>query len=207
MKFTPNSTARRNTLTAAAGSCGSPHLPGPVSWIAPKPRRLTVSSPPMLNVVERAAHSATDIRISSSHNAGLAPPNVTPPAFDEASYPATPPPQEHPHPGTSRSPPLVTTLWHTPHESSNEPAATSSGSSTAGRPPTTSSTRAPAHHRTALNPPPRIVRQQAPPDASRSMTRPSKPTTNQHPDPRQSPRIAQQAPDRPGQSPPPPRFL
>src|SRR5712692_3278219 len=46
MKLTPSSIARRRTAIAAAGSFGGPQIPSPVRRIAPKPRRLTVSSPP-----------------------------------------------------------------------------------------------------------------------------------------------------------------
>src|ERR1039458_1432537 len=46
MKLAPNSTARRRTAIAAARSFGGPQIPSPVRRIAPKPRRLTVSSPP-----------------------------------------------------------------------------------------------------------------------------------------------------------------
>src|ERR1700745_4107302 len=46
MKLTPNSMARRRTAIAAAGSFGGPQIPSPVRRMAPKPRRLTVSSPP-----------------------------------------------------------------------------------------------------------------------------------------------------------------
>src|SRR5229473_6155048 len=46
MKLTPSSIARRRTAIAAAGSFGGPQIPSPVIRIAPKPRRLTVSSPP-----------------------------------------------------------------------------------------------------------------------------------------------------------------
>src|ERR1022692_4624555 len=46
MKLTPNSTARRRSAIAAARSFGGPQIPSPVRRIAPKPRRLTVSSLP-----------------------------------------------------------------------------------------------------------------------------------------------------------------
>src|SRR6202795_83746 len=42
----PSSTARRRTAIAVAGSFGGPQIPSPVRRMAPKPRRLTVSSPP-----------------------------------------------------------------------------------------------------------------------------------------------------------------
>src|SRR5579871_2074677 len=50
MKFTPNSTARRKTAMAAFLSFGGPQIPSPVMRMAPKPRRLTVSSPPSVMV-------------------------------------------------------------------------------------------------------------------------------------------------------------
>src|SRR5882672_3143139 len=50
MRLTPRSTARRSTRTASSGSRGSPHTPAPVSCIEPNPRRLTLSSPPMVKV-------------------------------------------------------------------------------------------------------------------------------------------------------------
>src|SRR5271155_355169 len=50
MKFTPSSTARRNTRTASSRSAGGPHTPLPVRRMAPKPSRLTVRSPPSVNV-------------------------------------------------------------------------------------------------------------------------------------------------------------
>src|ERR1019366_7542956 len=46
MKWTPKSTARRRMAIAVARSFGGPQIPSPVRRIAPKPRRLTVSSPP-----------------------------------------------------------------------------------------------------------------------------------------------------------------
>ena len=46
MKFTPSSTARRRTAFASSRSGGGPQMPRPVIRIAPKPRRLTVRSPP-----------------------------------------------------------------------------------------------------------------------------------------------------------------
>src|ERR1700687_5587386 len=55
MKFTPNSMARRRTAIAVAGSLGGPQIPSPVRRIAPKPRRLTVSSPPSVIVPAFAA--------------------------------------------------------------------------------------------------------------------------------------------------------
>src|ERR1700730_3084358 len=55
IKLTPSSTARRRTAIAAARSLGGPQIPSPVSRIAPKPRRLTVSSPPSVIVPPLAA--------------------------------------------------------------------------------------------------------------------------------------------------------
>jgi hypothetical protein len=46
MKLTPSSTARRNTAFASSRSAGWPQIPSPVIRMAPKPRRLTVRSPP-----------------------------------------------------------------------------------------------------------------------------------------------------------------
>src|ERR1700688_667886 len=46
IKFTPSSTARRNTLSALPRSGGQPQTPSPVMRIAPKPSRLTARSPP-----------------------------------------------------------------------------------------------------------------------------------------------------------------
>src|SRR6202167_5576904 len=50
MKFTPNSTARRNTLRASSRSFGSRQMPSPVMRIAPYPSRLTARSPPSAKV-------------------------------------------------------------------------------------------------------------------------------------------------------------
>ena len=50
MKFTPSSAARRRTRTHSSRSAGGPHTPLPTMRIAPKPRRLTVRSPPKVNV-------------------------------------------------------------------------------------------------------------------------------------------------------------
>src|SRR5687767_12790390 len=58
MKLTPSSTARRNTVLAASRSGGSPQIPRPVTRIAPKPRRLTVRSPPIVIVADDAALTA-----------------------------------------------------------------------------------------------------------------------------------------------------
>ncbi len=46
MKLTPSSIARRNTAFASSRSAGGPQMPSPVIRMAPKPRRLTVRSPP-----------------------------------------------------------------------------------------------------------------------------------------------------------------
>src|SRR5262249_17060700 len=50
MKFTPSSTARRNTRTHSSRSAGGPHTPLPVRRMAPKPSRLAGRSPPRVNV-------------------------------------------------------------------------------------------------------------------------------------------------------------
>src|SRR5438067_770996 len=50
MKLTPSSTARRKTFLAFSRSGGQPQIPSPVSRIAPKPSRLTKTSPPNKNV-------------------------------------------------------------------------------------------------------------------------------------------------------------
>src|SRR4030095_8267165 len=46
MKLTPSSVARRRTASAPSCSLWRPQIPSPVRRMAPKPRRLTVSSPP-----------------------------------------------------------------------------------------------------------------------------------------------------------------
>src|SRR5918994_763258 len=46
----PSSTTRRRTRSASSGSSGEPQMPRPVIRIAPKPRRWTSRSPPMVNV-------------------------------------------------------------------------------------------------------------------------------------------------------------
>src|SRR6185312_10498819 len=55
MWLTPSSTARRRTARALSTSAGGPVIPGPVRRIAPKPRRLTSSSPAIGNVPDAAA--------------------------------------------------------------------------------------------------------------------------------------------------------
>src|SRR5262245_15553545 len=55
MKFTPSSTARRNTRMHSSRSAGGPHTPVPVRRIAPKPSRLIVRSPPRVTVPDAAA--------------------------------------------------------------------------------------------------------------------------------------------------------
>src|SRR3954454_14827857 len=55
MWLTPSSTARRRTACAFSTSSGRPQMPGPVRRIAPKPRRLTSSSPAIAKVPEAAA--------------------------------------------------------------------------------------------------------------------------------------------------------
>src|SRR5437764_7586631 len=51
MNVTPSSTARRATSAAARSSVGRPQSPGPVSHIAPYPRRPTVRSPPSVRFI------------------------------------------------------------------------------------------------------------------------------------------------------------
>src|SRR3984885_11392358 len=55
MKLTPNSIARRKTLSASLRSLGSPQIPSPVMRIAPYPSRLTVRSPPSAKVPAASA--------------------------------------------------------------------------------------------------------------------------------------------------------
>src|SRR3954449_578599 len=55
MWLTPSSTARCRTAWARSTSSGRPQMPGPVSRMAPKPRRLTSSSPAIPNVPEAVA--------------------------------------------------------------------------------------------------------------------------------------------------------
>src|SRR3954467_9528579 len=55
MWLTPSSTARRRTAWARSTPAGRPQMPGPVSRMAPKPRRLTSSSPAIPNVPEAVA--------------------------------------------------------------------------------------------------------------------------------------------------------
>src|SRR6478609_7927741 len=55
MWLTPRSTARRRTARALSTSAGGPVIPGPVRRIAPKPRRLTSSSPAIGKVPDAAA--------------------------------------------------------------------------------------------------------------------------------------------------------
>src|SRR6266566_4171536 len=58
IKFAPSSTARRRTLSAFSLSGGQPHIPSPVSRIAPNPSRLTGKSPPMLKLELSLADAA-----------------------------------------------------------------------------------------------------------------------------------------------------
>src|ERR1700723_53557 len=51
MKLTPSSTARFRTSRASSGSLGSPQIPFPVRRMAPKPRRFTSRSLPIVNVL------------------------------------------------------------------------------------------------------------------------------------------------------------
>src|SRR6201996_2769880 len=68
MKLTPSSSARRNTLRASLRSLGSPQMPGPVIRMAPYPSRLTVRSPPSVNVV--VASVCKDSIPSKIHRSG-----------------------------------------------------------------------------------------------------------------------------------------
>src|SRR4030081_1598467 len=61
MKLTPSSMARRRPAIAAPGSLGGPQIPSPVIRMAPKPSRLTVSSPPS----ETEPLAAADVLIAS----------------------------------------------------------------------------------------------------------------------------------------------
>src|SRR5258705_13999111 len=61
MKLTSSSGRRLSVVRAAAGSAGSPQMPLPVMRIAPKPRRLTVISPPILNWPEAEAEAGWDM--------------------------------------------------------------------------------------------------------------------------------------------------
>jgi len=72
MKFTPSSTARRNTRMASSWSRGSPQMPGPVRRIAPKPSRTTGMSPPMRNVPLSSAGGVilSVVMTSPSHEDG-----------------------------------------------------------------------------------------------------------------------------------------
>src|ERR1700683_416332 len=51
MKLTPSSMARFKTRRASSGSLGSPQIPLPVRRMAPKPRRFTSRSLPIVNVL------------------------------------------------------------------------------------------------------------------------------------------------------------
>src|SRR3954447_15477407 len=55
MKSTPSSGRRRSTAIAVSWSGGGPQMPLPVMRIAPKPRRWTSRSPPILKVPEAVA--------------------------------------------------------------------------------------------------------------------------------------------------------
>jgi hypothetical protein len=50
MRSIPSSSARRRTRLASSGSSGGPQMPLPVIRMAPKPRRRTSRSPPMVKV-------------------------------------------------------------------------------------------------------------------------------------------------------------
>src|SRR5215469_7197035 len=64
MKLTPLATTWRRRAMAAAGSGGSPQTPAPVMRIAPKPRRLTVRSPPKVMVPAAAGPELVAIPLS-----------------------------------------------------------------------------------------------------------------------------------------------
>src|SRR5215207_2558775 len=55
MRLMPSSIARLSTALASSGSSGSPQMPSPVIRMAPKPMRITLRSPPRLNVPADAA--------------------------------------------------------------------------------------------------------------------------------------------------------
>src|ERR1035438_590264 len=55
MKLTPKSTARRRMAIAVARAFGGPQIPSPVRRMAPKPKRLTGSSPPSSAALAGAA--------------------------------------------------------------------------------------------------------------------------------------------------------
>src|SRR5215218_10162948 len=59
MKLTPSSTARRSTRMHSSWSSGGPQTPFPVIRMAPKPSRLTVTSPPRVKVPD--AWSADEV--------------------------------------------------------------------------------------------------------------------------------------------------
>src|SRR3954453_10322744 len=66
MKFTPSSTARCSTRLHSSGSSGSPQTPSPVSRMAPKPSRWTVSSPPMSKLPAAAAIGSCVVSLMSA---------------------------------------------------------------------------------------------------------------------------------------------
>src|SRR5687768_4171811 len=55
MKSTPSSGSRFSTAIALSWSRGGPQIPSPVTRMAPKPRRVTSRSPPILNVPDAVA--------------------------------------------------------------------------------------------------------------------------------------------------------
>src|SRR5438874_1805915 len=61
IKFAPSSTARFKTLRAFSRSGGQPHIPSPVSRIAPNPSRFTGKSPPMVKLELSLADAAAKI--------------------------------------------------------------------------------------------------------------------------------------------------
>src|SRR3954451_13594431 len=66
MKSTPRPESRSSTRTASSRFGGSPQMPGPVRRIAPKPRRVTSRSPPIVKVPEPVAEIA-DMRATLAH--------------------------------------------------------------------------------------------------------------------------------------------
>src|SRR6187200_2061332 len=65
MKLIRSSGTRLRVRVASALSAGGPQMPGPVRRIAPKPRRLTSISPPILNEPDLRASSLSIIHPSS----------------------------------------------------------------------------------------------------------------------------------------------
>src|SRR5580658_5516002 len=69
MKLTPSSTARLKTANAPLRSFGGPHIPLPVTRMAPKPRRWTEALPPSETVPAKLAETFfVVIRTSSPYS-------------------------------------------------------------------------------------------------------------------------------------------